>query len=347
MNSFGRLLRLLRVRAGLSQPSLAAKVFVSQATISRFESGSRTPDPALARLIDEAVVAAGALANLIPADTDRAAFRARRPGLVDRTVILDLESRLVRLRKLEDLSSSAHVTPMVAVLTESAVRAAGDAPYALRASAIGTAALSATYLGWCHFTAGRYEAAESMLDRAVAYAYESQSPDSLERTMSYRGVMELVWGSPAAAASMLGAARRDTRAHPALRAYDTGQQARALAHAGHPHEADRILLEADRLADRIDYADLPESAYWFTPGWLVLRRGVAMLAQGRVASARHEIEQGYSAMPAEHRQAHWARQWIDAVTADRPPGDLVLPPRRRGVANSPSSRPVGPRRPRP
>ncbi|WP_372478759.1 helix-turn-helix domain-containing protein [Streptomyces albireticuli] len=59
MTSFGRTLRLLLRRAGMSQPDLAAKVFVSQPTISRFESGDRMPDPALAGLLDEALAAGG------------------------------------------------------------------------------------------------------------------------------------------------------------------------------------------------------------------------------------------------------------------------------------------------
>ncbi|MEV7603084.1 helix-turn-helix transcriptional regulator [Kitasatospora sp. NPDC089797] len=345
MTSFGRTLRLLRRRAGVSQPALAARVFVSQSTISRFESGGRTPDPTLARLLDEALAAGGALAALLPADPERAAFEARRPGLVDRTTIAEAESGLVELRKREDASSSADVTPMVAARAELAVRMAKDAPYALRGAAIAAAAMGAAYLGWCHFVAGRYEAAEQTLDRAVAYAYESQAPDRLERTMSYRGVLELVWGSPTAAASMLGAARRDSRAHPALRAYDAGQQARALAHAGETREADRLLLDADRLADRIDYSDLPVGAYWYTPGWLALRRGVAMLAQGRLSSAQHEIEQGYSAMPPEHQQAHWARQWVDALAVERAPADLILPAHQRGRSDAPPSRAARSRRP--
>ncbi|MFJ8434068.1 helix-turn-helix domain-containing protein [Kitasatospora sp. NPDC094019] len=330
MTSFGRTLRLLRRRAGISQPVLAATVFVSQPTISRFESGDRMPDPALARLLDDAVGAGGALVGLLPADHDRAEFQARRPGLVDRETILAMESGLLRLRLLEDATSSADVTPMVAARAEMSVQTARDAPYALRAAAIGVAAMGVTYLGWCHVVAGRYEAAAQLLDRAVAYAYESQEPECLERTMSYRGVLELVWGSPAAAACMFAASRHDTRTHPVLRAYDTGQQARALAHAGEARAADRLLLEADRLAGAVDLADVPAGAYWYTPGWLALQRGVAMLAQGRPGPARREIEQGYAAMPVEHQQAHWARQWIEAVTADRAPSDLVLPAHRRG-----------------
>ncbi|MFI5527252.1 helix-turn-helix transcriptional regulator [Kitasatospora sp. NPDC051853] len=346
LNSFGRTLRLLRHRAGLSQPELAGKVFVSQATISRFEAGTRAPGPALALLLDQAVAAAGALASLVPADDDRAAFLARRPGLVDSAAILELESGLYRLRRLEDASSSADVMPMVAARAEMALRAAKDAPYALRAPAIGVAAIGATYLGWCHFVAGRYEAAELTLDHAVSYAFESREPDRIERVMSFRGVLELVWGNPAAAASMFGAARHDTRVHPAFRAYDTAQQARALAHAGEAREADRLLLETDRLGETVDYSDVPVSGYWYTPGWLALRRGVVMLAQGRTAQARREIEQGYAAMPAEHRRAYWARQWIETVTTTHAPCDLVLPPHHRGRPAAPSARPARPRRPR-
>ncbi|AUG75519.1 hypothetical protein CFP65_0557 [Kitasatospora sp. MMS16-BH015] len=346
MTSFGRTLRLLRQRAGISQPALAAQVFVSQPTISRFESGERSPDPTLARLLDEALGAGGALAGLAPADPERTEFRARRPGAVDRATIVELESGLVELRRIEDASSSAGVTPMVAAQTECIVAAAREVPYALRARAVGVAAMGAAYLGWCQFLAGRYAQAEQMLDRAVAYAYESQTAERLERTMSYRAVLELVWGSPTAAASMFDAARRDTGAHPALRAYDTVQQARALAHAGEHREADRMLLTADRLAQSIDYADLPVGTYWYTPGWLALQRGVAMLAQGRAESARREIEEGYAAMPAAHQQAHWARQWIEVATADRAPVDLILPPNERGKRSAPAARPPRPRRPR-
>jgi transcriptional regulator with XRE-family HTH domain len=67
---FGRTLRQLRTDARLSQRRLACRVPVSQATLSRYESGAQAPDAAMAGRLDELLGADGelrALAEQIPA----------------------------------------------------------------------------------------------------------------------------------------------------------------------------------------------------------------------------------------------------------------------------------------
>lgn len=67
---FGRTLRQLRTEARLSQHRLARRVPVSQATLSRYESGSQAPDQTIATRLDELLGADGelrALAEQTPA----------------------------------------------------------------------------------------------------------------------------------------------------------------------------------------------------------------------------------------------------------------------------------------
>lgn len=62
---FGQTLRQLRIEARLSQQRLAGQVPVSQATLSRYESGSQAPDGAVAARLDELLNTGGTLGRLV------------------------------------------------------------------------------------------------------------------------------------------------------------------------------------------------------------------------------------------------------------------------------------------
>jgi transcriptional regulator with XRE-family HTH domain len=64
METFGQALRRLRVHAGLSQPALARRAFVSQTSISRYEHDQQTVDEQTAARLDEALHADGKLRAL-------------------------------------------------------------------------------------------------------------------------------------------------------------------------------------------------------------------------------------------------------------------------------------------
>ena len=65
MNTLGEAVRLVRTSEGLSQSDLASLTGLTQATLSRYESGSREPDAGtLARLATEMGVATGLLQSL-------------------------------------------------------------------------------------------------------------------------------------------------------------------------------------------------------------------------------------------------------------------------------------------
>ncbi|QEU95704.1 XRE family transcriptional regulator [Streptomyces kanamyceticus] len=64
---FGSELRRARIAAGLTLTELAAAVHYSKGQISKVETGSKRPSPALARLCDAALHAHGSLSSLVPA----------------------------------------------------------------------------------------------------------------------------------------------------------------------------------------------------------------------------------------------------------------------------------------
>ena len=62
--TLGEMIRRLREEAGLSQQELAERLFVSRQTVSRWESGSRTPDIMTAKKI--AALLGATLDELVP-----------------------------------------------------------------------------------------------------------------------------------------------------------------------------------------------------------------------------------------------------------------------------------------
>lgn len=72
--TFGEALRRMRAKHGYSQPQLAAMIPLSQASLSRYETGKQTPDRATADRLDEVLAAGGRLSALAEAQ--------RRAGLL-------------------------------------------------------------------------------------------------------------------------------------------------------------------------------------------------------------------------------------------------------------------------
>src|SRR4051812_3018766 len=72
--SFGALLRELRLAAGLSMSGLAARINYSKSYLSKIENDLKPPNPTVARLCDSALDAGGALIAMVqPSRTSAAA----------------------------------------------------------------------------------------------------------------------------------------------------------------------------------------------------------------------------------------------------------------------------------
>lgn len=100
--------------------------------------------------------------------------------------------------------------------------------------------------------------------------------------------------------------------HPAIHGYDHFQLARVHAEAREARAAERALAAADRAIGRLG-DDLPESGYWYTPGFWALQRGQVLWVLGHRDAALAEITAGLAALPEDHRSAEWAEKWVRAA----------------------------------
>ena len=121
VESFGQALRRRRESAGLSQPQLARRVPISQASLSRYERGLQSVVQSIADRLDDILKAGGSLRALLPTDADsalrlvtppqtvldahdadRLAYVAEHPRQVDRAAVDALAGVLAASRRLED-----------------------------------------------------------------------------------------------------------------------------------------------------------------------------------------------------------------------------------------------------
>jgi transcriptional regulator with XRE-family HTH domain len=327
--TFGEALRRLRESAGLSQPRLAQRVPISQASLSRYERGRQAVDPRTADRLDEILGAGGALRALLPADSssmltpddrDRIAYGVEHPLRIDRAALDSLAAVLAASRRLEDAVGAAPVIESVRGHLRLAEVLAREGRGSLRPDVVSLAAQVAQFAGWLNCAVGRYDAARSLYDRATEWALEVGDVSMTATALSMKGYVAWRLGQLCAMLGLSAAAGRDGAASPGVRALAAQQEARAHALLGDGDATDRKLDEATALAARAGEhpEDEPPWVYFYGPDFLVMQRGRAYRYLGRNDEAAELLETGLAALPTELRAAEWAVPYqadLDAVRA--------------------------------
>jgi hypothetical protein len=219
---------------------------------------------------------------------------------------------LASTRTLEDHTSAATVLPAVRNLVTVTSRFAHEAKGMLGPRALTLASETHTYAGWLALDTNDNAGASRHFRSGMALAAEAGAGDHLAQALSFQGFRALIEQEYTESAALVQAAQR----HSTLTSLSTFYAllaARALAIGGEHAESNAHLAQADRLLDRCDGSDLDSRTYWYTPAFLVAQRGLVHAYAGRRASAADDLAGGLAAMPAEQREAGWARLMRDTL----------------------------------
>ncbi|MEV0292905.1 helix-turn-helix transcriptional regulator [Nocardia sp. NPDC050710] len=316
--TIGPELREARETAGISLRAMARRLHYSPAYLSRIERG-QAPIPAEviaayqrelgAALTADAAGRSHLGALTINVDTRRLRSALTRPEGAGAATVADLAVVLHRVRHLEDSTGSAWCLPIVRGLDELALSLTAE-------NITGAAHLTAhlaRYRGWLELDTRHPATADRCFDRAAALAADLGDPMLAAHALSFRAYSARRQGNPAAAVLLTEAALAVPGRHPVLAVYDHYQAAELAALTGDRCRARTLLRVADRAADAVADEPLPAEGYWYTTGFWGVERAIVLAAAGLRRDAVHEAEQGYAALPAEHRGTGWMLDMLTRV----------------------------------
>ncbi|MFI6812253.1 helix-turn-helix transcriptional regulator [Nonomuraea sp. NPDC050328] len=308
----------LRMELGLSQAQLADRVnkisgkCLTRWDVSRWEAGRRVPVgdiPALAVALD--------VAESVLDEAAEEARRARRPD----TVTADaLEGVLLSHRKLEDTVGSRVVLPAAIAHQKQAETVLREARGVSRDRLASVASSSAQFSGWLTAYLRQFGKADRFYDKALRIALEANDDDAASTALAMRG--HLAWMRDDVGEMIaLSRAARKLAVRPATKTIATQQQARAHALEGDEVSALRLFDAAEESYD--PEATAPDSAYFYSPPYLMMQRGIVMFYLGRFQDAAALIGQGLAELPEEIRNAEWM-DWYKNIKADAEGGGRKL-----------------------
>jgi transcriptional regulator with XRE-family HTH domain len=314
-----RRLQTARRAAGLSQGQLAERVnavtgrdTMDANTISRLERGAirwpgkRTRE-ALAGVLGVPVAELG-----FERVTEAVRAAEEKPWTVGPDALGAVATILSGLRRLEDTTSSAMVSPAVDVHLHTTATFAKEAGSAHRQQAVTLAAEMSTYRGWLAIDLADWDTAARRLNDAVALALAAQAQNLLVEAIGFQSYAALKRGERVAAVSLRHAATPLART-PVERAVAGLHLARALAITGDVPASDHALVEADTAIEAAEGADRDDHHYYVTDSWLQVQHGLVHAYAGRRQEAARDIETGLSGMPEQQRESAWAREYVEML----------------------------------
>lgn len=211
---FGAAVRRRRMELGLSLAALAIKVNYSRGHLSKIETGSRSPSPQLAALIDTKLKADGALARLIgpteairddcycdlpmtehdPAllgDIDLPPELTAATAVNTEAIAKTFENHLVQVRSLGQHLSPSAVFPLLEGSLRSLRALLANTPAPDRSRLLVTASHYAEYTGWMAQESGNEQAALAWTDRAVQLARSSGRTEMAAYALVRRALVKL------------------------------------------------------------------------------------------------------------------------------------------------------------
>ncbi|WP_245562669.1 helix-turn-helix domain-containing protein [Nocardia araoensis] len=308
----GELLRELRTVAGIGLRRMASRTCFTPGYLSLVETGQR---PVTAAVLEAyRSVLSDPTLGLESVDLERLGSTVGDPSSAGRAGLEDISAILDRTRHLEDVVGASAVVQLVRGMDATARtlarhRAGGKASASLASEV-------ARYRGWLEHATDRAHIADRVLGDAAKLAEDGNDPSQLAHAHSFRAYTARHNGDLQRAVDLTESAIAVTRAHPILGVYDRYQRAELLALQGDRRRAARALHHADAAAAATEGIDLPAFGYWYTPGFWGLERGVVLAAMGRTPDAIREAEDGYAALPEEHKGTDWARSMLTQIDPD-------------------------------
>jgi tetratricopeptide (TPR) repeat protein len=289
-------------RKGLSVRAAARVLHYDHAFLSRVLNGRQRPSEQLLAALEE----------LLGGEADRLAYVTAKPRRVDRTAVDALSVLLAELRRLEDALGAGLVQPTASGHLGLMRRLVVEARGPIRPAVVSLGAQFAQFRGWLLTATGQYDAADRTHRLTAEWGAEVADPDMLATAHSMRGYLSWRQGDLGSMLAYSNIARSDRHVSAGIRALAAQQAARAYALLGDAEMTDRLLNEAVELMARA--AEHPDSEppwlYFVGPSYLEMQRGRAYLYLGRHRQAAELLERGFDALPADLREAAWARSYL-------------------------------------
>jgi transcriptional regulator with XRE-family HTH domain len=326
VTTFGEEIRRLMAERGVGLRALARQVSYDPGYLSKVVNGRKAVSMDLARRLDEALGAAGALAafrvtpdlrGTFTDDEEHLILAARCPKRLDWGIIRSLAEVLPAEYRLAYQVGS--VTMLKAVTAQLSVvgNLTREARAPLRGEVLGIAVQYAHFAGWLNANAGRLADAGGCFDRALGWAAESGDADMIAMTLNLKAHVAWLGGKVGPMIGLSQAAQRSKSTSAGVRALAVQLEAKGNALTGDGDNADRMLHEAASLTAAA--AGHPENAPpWFTylpPSYLALQRGLADFYLGRNAHAVKSLSAGLAEMPPELGQSEWIAWYLVRLAA--------------------------------
>ncbi|SFQ26980.1 helix-turn-helix domain-containing protein [Amycolatopsis rubida] len=325
IESFGDVLRRLRVAAGLTQQELARRTHMTQPNVSKIESGGQgVPEEAADRL-DKALNADGRLMAVYdPLDTgplnsdqrNRIAWTVRHPGLMDAAAVDVLAASLAAQRRVDDLIGPE---PMLAGAKGQARMMTGLLKQVRGPARPQLSAVTSEYMqfaGWLLAEARHDRLAVEWLTEAGDIARIANDGTLAAQASNFKGFVARQRGRPTSMVKWFVRAFEEPGAHVAQRIGDTIQAAQGYARlhtlspdSGYRDTALRLLADADDLVDEAGKVPPPATAYWLTPTFHLLNSGLAHLALHDHATAADHFRTGLESLPPNQQNAEWTTEY--------------------------------------
>jgi transcriptional regulator with XRE-family HTH domain len=326
---FGDEMRRLMAERRVGLRELARQVSYDPGYLSKVVNGRRAVSRDVARRLDEALGAGGALQRFRVSpdlhgtfaydDEERFILAARSPERLDREIIGSLAEGLVaEYRRAHRVGSVTMLRAVTAPLSL-AGKLTREARGPLRCEVLGIATQYAIFAGWLNINAGRRADTAACLDRALGFAAESGDADMTATALSMKAHSAWLAGRVGPMIGLSQAAQRSTSISAGVRALAVQQEARANALTGNGDDAIRKLEEAASLMEHA--AGHPRNEIeppWsisFRPAHLALQRGLASLYLGRNALAVESLSAGLAGMPPEVGQSEWIGWYLVRLAA--------------------------------
>ncbi|MGH3976301.1 MAG: helix-turn-helix domain-containing protein [Pseudonocardiaceae bacterium] len=289
---------LARRRAdnGLSLANVAGQAHVHRGYLHNVEHGRRWPTETVARALDAALAADGALlatwktadtAGVDPDEFDRFERALAAPRRTDVAVVEHLAQVLAEQRRAEDALGARLLPPALAQL-KIIEQLAADVPGSVRRQLLTVGAHYEQFAAWMYQDSMNPAGTRRHYDRAMNAAREIDDADMVTTVLSLKSHLAWSQGNATKAAELAQAGQRDPRrVSDAVLALVAQQEARGHAMHGDAEATERAL---DRSA-ALTYAaaEHPDSAppwtYFNDPDRLAFQRGVAYVELGHHADA--------------------------------------------------------------
>ncbi len=340
--SFGTLLRKLRLDAGVSLAELAKRINYSKSQVSKVENGVQPPSAIFVRLCDAALQAGGELIAAVrvrgepavaepPVADDEVwimeldesgevrvstrrqvlagagaalglALAGGRRVVTDEATFVVLRSTFDQHRALGRMASPRVVLAPVIAHLHTLRMLAADNPEPMRSDLLLLASRVAEYAGWMSQEAGDDDAALRWTGRAVAYAEAGRDPHLASFALVRRAEIMMYRRDAVATIGLAREAQRDPAAGPRILGLAARCEAQGHALAGDLAAYQRALDRAVELLATWRADGTPVLGSASVPDDIPLVRGSALLELGRVREAAEILDRQVAGIPPAARR---------------------------------------------